>query len=95
MRNFLIWFDDYEWEIRELGCENYQLLKDSDKYYGFYTTKINKDGKLVYINAETLTNRMFKNLDELFNEECNFIHKDKKSFKGTFFDALNYIKEDF
>lgn len=94
-RDFLIWFDDDEWEIRELGCEDYQAFKDSKKYYGFYSTKINKDGKLVYFNGECLTSRMFEDLDMLFEEECNFVHEDKKSFVGSFIDALEYIKKEF
>jgi len=106
VRDFLIWSDGYEWEIREVGCEDYSIYDDTKEYYGFYFSKVNDKGQLVFINADCFNDDMFENLDELFEEECNFTlndkefmkniaQSDKDSFKGTFIEALKIAKERY
>ena len=103
VRDFLIWMDDVEWEIREIGLENYKELKGLD-IDAFANIRV-KNGKLSYIQDISIRDEDIEKAkkEELFNEICNFTHNDKdflknvaskdgKSFKGTFIDALNYIK---
>ena len=103
MRDFIIWWDDVEWEIREVGLDNYLNLKG--EYIGLFANCIAKDKKLVYIHNISLIDddiRVASNLD-IFKEECRFFINGKSFlepfaedennfFIGNFIDALEYLK---
>jgi len=104
MRDFIIWWDDVEWEIREVGLENYRSLKG--EFIELFANCIVKDKKLVYIHDISLRDddiKIVSNLD-IFNEECKFFinsknflepfAEDKNNFFiGNFIDSLKYLKD--
>ncbi len=106
VRDFLIWMDDVEWEIREVGLEDYTKLKWPG-IDAFANIRV-KEGKLAYVHDISLRDEDIKRVkkEKLFSEICNFTHndtkflkniaqKDGKKFQGTFIEALEYIKEVF
>ena len=106
VRDFLIWMDDVEWEIREVGLDDYTKLKWAG-IEAFGNIRV-KNGKLAYVQDIAIRDEYMEIVkkEKLFSEVCNFTHNDKsfvkniaqkdgKKFQGTFIDALNYIKKEF
>ena len=95
VRTFLIDIDKkIDWEIRQKGLDDYRPLRDHN-IDAFGIVKL-KRGKLAYIYDIILDDKAIEaaKKDKLFLEKCNFVYKNK-SFKGTFIDALTFIKKEF
>lgn len=99
IRDFIIDIEkSYEWWIVVKDFD----YKTQDKYtfggdidYGFGKSGC-KDKKIIYLfdiypRVEDI--ELAKD-DIRFQEVCNFTHNNK-TFKGTFIDALEYVKEKF
>ena len=106
VRDFIIWYDDIEWEIRESGLEDYSKFKQHKS--DLFAHLLIKDSKIVYMHDISLSDEDIKSasLLDICNEECRFfvnsssflkntIQKEAESFKGSFIDALKYVKEVF
>jgi hypothetical protein len=106
VRDFIIWIDSVgEWEIRESGLEDYTILKPF-KIDAFANVRT-KDTQIVYISDIDIKEDDIKKAKkfEAFKDEHNFyinepsfykntIQDKSKKFKGTFIDALSYIKKE-
>ena len=101
MRDFTLYIDDAEWGVYQKGY-NLWAGEDCDKKladrYPFATLCI-KDGLIMGFFDISISDEVIKisQNDEMMREVCNFkvlIHnKFKEIFKGSFVDALKYIKE--
>lgn len=101
MRDFILYIDEPEWGVYQ---KDYNLWagEDYDKKladrYPFAALCI-KDGLIMGFFDISISDEVIKisQNDEMMREVCNFkvlIHnKFKEFFKGSFIDALKYIKE--
>jgi hypothetical protein len=90
-RLFSIFFDEYDWEIREKRLGDYTKESDYTNYLGFAVCKV-RGNKLIYFCADVVSSDMLELKDKLFYEPCSFIHNGV-IFDGSFIDALEYIKK--
>ena len=58
-RKFSIFFDEYDWEIRESGLGDYTKESDHINYLGFAVCKV-RDNKLVYFCADVINSDMLE-----------------------------------
>ncbi len=90
-------YNNFEWYI-EIDTVNdfseYPYL-GGDIEYSFGGSKSTQDGKIARIFDIDVrdTDLELAKDDKRFKEVCDFRH-DKHSFKGTFIDALDYIKKE-
>lgn len=101
MRDFILYIDEPEWGVYQ---KDYNLWagEDYDKKladgYPFAALCV-KGGLIMGFFDISISDEVIKTArnDEMMREVCNFrvlIHnKFKESFKGSFVDALKYIKE--
>lgn len=106
VRNFLIWQDGNEWEIRESGLETYQNAKSLD--IGVFGISKQKDKKIIYLMGIVLLNEEIEAIKEIeaFKEVCKFTYNETwftqnkiqpngHSFTGNFIEALEFLQNKF
>lgn len=90
-------YDKCDWFIELAGVDdlsNYPSFSGTIDY-SFAKSRSTKDKKIAYLfDIDVRDDDLQKAQDdERFKEICEFKH-DKHSFKGTFIDALEYIKKE-
>jgi len=106
LRKFIIWFDDIEWEIREVGLDDYK--KFTSYHIILFANFRIRNNKIVYLQDINITDYDIKKASKfnIFKEKCKFyinnsdylensIQNKSKNFEGSFIDALKYIKKYF
>lgn len=104
-REFIIWMDFTEWEIRAVGLDDYSSLKYIETGLNFAHCNASGD-EILYIHDINLIDLekaekepRFLGEYVFYINEANFLKntpQDKnRKFQGSFYDALKYINENF
>ncbi|GKH61202.1 hypothetical protein CE91St25_15380 [Campylobacter ureolyticus] len=97
MRKLEIMANDVEWQISVKGYDIWDskyAKKENEKYkFATFCIENNQIMGMFDMDVKDEVLKIAKK-DPLMQEICEFKHKDYK-FKGSFIDALKYIKQNF